>query len=178
MKWEISTRIFFEKICYFYGQYQYLYKEPWTLKPLYLSLPEFTWIYLSLPKFTWRLHPDVSHKSAFGNQEIRQLELWNLAQWEVSSVVPGKVLWRKCIGGLGAKINQQINRHLCEITGGPHSLYLNLPKITLIYLNVPEFTRTYYVPFMLETWEIKTSQDGEKLPWTHQTDVGVSSCFY
>ena len=53
MKWEISTRIFFEKTCYLYGRYQYLYKEPWTLKPLYLSLPEFTWVYLCLPKFPW-----------------------------------------------------------------------------------------------------------------------------
>ena len=52
------------------------------------------------------LHPVVSHKSIFGNLETGQPELWNLAQWEVSSVVPGKVLWRKCIGGLGAKINQ------------------------------------------------------------------------
>ena len=54
-----------------------------------------------------------------GNQEIRQLELWNLAKWEIVLLVPGKVLCRKCIGGLGAKINQLINWHLCEITRGP-----------------------------------------------------------
>ena len=41
-----------------------------------------------------------------GNQETRQLELWNLAQWDILLIVPGKVLWRKCIGGLGAKINR------------------------------------------------------------------------
>ena len=63
------------------------------------------------------LNPVVSHKSVFGNQEIWQLELWNLAQWEVSLVVQGKVLWRKCIGGLGVKIN-----HICEITRGPPPL--------------------------------------------------------
>ena len=40
----------------------------------------------------------------FGNQETRQLELWNLAQWKILPLLPGKVLWRKCIGGLGAKI--------------------------------------------------------------------------
>ena len=55
------------------------------------------------------LHSVVSHNSVFGNQEIRQLELWNFARWEVLSVVPRKILWRMCIGGLGAKINQQIN---------------------------------------------------------------------
>ena len=64
----------------------------------------------------------VSHKSYFGNQEIRQLEPWNLAQWEILSLVPGEILWRMCIGGLGAKKNQLINRHLCEITRGPPSL--------------------------------------------------------
>ena len=55
------------------------------------------------------LHSVVSHKSFFGNQEIRQLELWNFSKWEVLLVVSGKVLWRMCIQGLGAKINQQIN---------------------------------------------------------------------
>ena len=40
----------------------------------------------------------------FGNQEIRQLELWNLTQQDILLLVPGKVLWRNCIGGLGAKI--------------------------------------------------------------------------
>ena len=44
----------------------------------------------------------------FGNQETRQLELWNLAQWEILLIVPGKVLWRKCIGGLGGKINRAL----------------------------------------------------------------------
>ena len=39
----------------------------------------------------------------FGNHETRQLELWNLAQWDILSIVPGK-----CIGGLGAKINQAL----------------------------------------------------------------------
>ena len=72
----------------------------------------------------WRggLPSVVSHKSDFGNQEITQLELWNLEQWDILSLVPGKLLWRKCIRGLGAKINQLINRHLCEITGGPPPL--------------------------------------------------------
>ena len=32
----------------------------------------------------------------------------------------------KCIGGLGAKINQLINRHLCEITRGPPPLYRDI----------------------------------------------------
>ena len=72
--------------------------------------------------YNWKprggLHCDVSHKSDFGNQLIRQLELWNLAQWEILPLVPGKVLWRKCRGGLIAKINQLINRHLCEIFVG------------------------------------------------------------
>ena len=44
----------------------------------------------------------------FGNQEIRQLELWNLAQRKILSLVPGKVLWRKCRGGLGAKITRAL----------------------------------------------------------------------
>ena len=48
--------------------------------------------------------------------------MWNLAHWEILSQVPGKVLWRKCIGGLGAKIYQLNNRHLCEITRGPPPL--------------------------------------------------------
>ena len=68
------------------------------------------------------LHSVVSHKSIFWNQEIRQPELWNLAQWEVLWLVPEQVLWRKCIGGLGVKINQLNNQHLCEITGGPPPL--------------------------------------------------------
>jgi hypothetical protein len=48
------------------------------------------------------------HDLIFGNQEIRQAELWNFAQWDILSLVPGKVLWRKCIGGLGAKINRAL----------------------------------------------------------------------
>ena len=55
------------------------------------------------------LHSVISLKSVFGNQEIGQLELWKFAQGEVLSVVPGKVLLGMCRGGLGAKINQQIN---------------------------------------------------------------------
>jgi hypothetical protein len=43
-----------------------------------------------------------------GNQEIKQLELWNLAQQKILSLVPEKVLWRKCIGGLRAKINRAL----------------------------------------------------------------------
>ena len=39
--------------------------------------------------------------------------------------MPGKVLRRKCLGGLGAKINQLIKRHLCEITRGPPPLILS-----------------------------------------------------
>ena len=50
----------------------------------------------------------------FGNQETRQLELWNLAQWEILSIVPGKVLWRKFIGGLGAKINWALMLNHCR----------------------------------------------------------------
>ena len=42
----------------------------------------------------------------FGNQEIRQPEPWNFARWEILLLVPGKVLWQKCIGGLGAEINR------------------------------------------------------------------------
>ena len=48
-------------------------------------------------------------KPNFWQSETRQLELWNFAQWEILSIVPGKVLWRMCIGGLGTKIKQQIN---------------------------------------------------------------------
>ena len=44
----------------------------------------------------------------FGNEEIRQLELWNLAQQEILLLVPGEVLWRKCIGGLCAKITEAL----------------------------------------------------------------------
>ena len=51
-------------------------------------------------------------KLIFGNQEIRQLGLCNSEWWEILGLVLGKVLWRKYIGGHGAKIN----RHLCEIT--------------------------------------------------------------
>ena len=107
---------------------------------IYLNLPEFSWIYPNLSEFTWRegLPFVVSHKSDLGNLEIRQLGLWKLAQWEILSLVPGKVLWTKCIGGLGAKINQLINRYLCEITGGPPPLYLNIPKFIWIYLNLPK----------------------------------------
>ena len=49
----------------------------------------------------------------FGNQELGQLELWNLAQQEILSIVPGKVLWRKCIVGLSAKIYRALmwNNH-------------------------------------------------------------------
>ena len=42
----------------------------------------------------------------FGKQETTQGELWNLAQWEFFLIVPGKVLWRNCIRGLGAKIEK------------------------------------------------------------------------
>ena len=78
------------------------------------------------------LHSVFSHKSDFGNQEIRQLELWNLAQWKILSLVPGKVLWRRSIGGLGDKINQLINQHLCEITRGPPPLALsNMMKLVI-----------------------------------------------
>jgi len=42
----------------------------------------------------------------FSNQEIRQPEPWNFARWEILLLVPGKVLWQKCIGGLGAEINR------------------------------------------------------------------------
>ena len=31
-----------------------------------------------------------------------------MAQWEILSIVPGKILWRKFIGGLGAKINRAL----------------------------------------------------------------------
>ena len=98
----------------------------------------FSFLDLSLLELGVRggLHPVVSHKSVFGNQEIRQLELWNLAQWEISSVVPGKVLWRKCIGGLGAKINQQINQHLCEITRGPPPLDKTLQHCLILQFRV------------------------------------------
>ena len=50
----------------------------------------------------------------FGNEETRQLELWNLAQWEILLIVPGNVLWRKCIGGLGAKINRAFMWNHCR----------------------------------------------------------------
>ena len=79
----------------------------------------FSSYYFHLQRSLGKLRSVVSHKSDFGNQDLRQLEPWNLAQWEILSLVPGKVLWRKCIGGLGAKINQLINQNLCEITGGP-----------------------------------------------------------
>ena len=49
-----------------------------------------------------------------GNQETRQLELWNLAQWEIFLIVPGKVLWRKCIWGLGAKTNRALMWNHCR----------------------------------------------------------------
>ena len=48
------------------------------------------------------------HDLIFGNQETRQLDLWKLAQWKILSIVPGKILWRKCIGGLDAKINRAL----------------------------------------------------------------------
>ena len=67
----------------------------------------------------------VSHKSDFGNQEIRQLDPWNLARWEILLIVSGKLLRRKFIGGLGAKIIQLITRHLCEITRGLPPLHLD-----------------------------------------------------
>ena len=62
----------------------------------------------------------------FGNQETRQLELWNLAQWEILLIVPGKVLWRKCIGGLGAKINRALMKNHCRFPS-PYSKYLLIP---------------------------------------------------
>ena len=75
----------------------------------------------------------------FGNQETRQLELWNMAQWEILSIVPGKVLWRKCIGALLPRLTG----HFCEITvckspshrnlsaHGQHSSPLPLERHTL-----------------------------------------------
>ena len=53
------------------------------------------------------------------NQETRQLELWNLAQWDIFSIVPGKVLWRKCREGLGAKINRALMWNHC-ISASPY----------------------------------------------------------
>ena len=90
----------------------------------------------------------VWHKSDFGNQEIRQLEPWNLAQWEIVSLVPGNVLWRKCIGGLGAKINQLINRHLCEITRGPPPLTLHLHHTHIQTALLPSITPTHPLPYL------------------------------
>ena len=51
--------------------------------------------------------------------------LWNLAQREVLTLVPGKVLLRKFIEDLDTKINQQTNQNLCEITRGPPPQILN-----------------------------------------------------
>ena len=50
----------------------------------------------------------------FGNQETRQLELRIWAQLEILSIVAGKVFWRKCIGGLGAKINGALMWNHCR----------------------------------------------------------------
>ena len=47
------------------------------------------------------------------HQEIRQPVPWNFERWEILLLVPGKVLWQKCIGGIGAKIDQD----LCQTTG-------------------------------------------------------------
>ena len=48
----------------------------------------------------------------------------------------GKVLWRKYIGGLGANINQLINRHLFEITRGPLPLHGFGHKLEVVFLRV------------------------------------------
>ena len=64
----------------------------------------------------------------FGNQETRQLELWNLAQWEILLIVPGKVFWRKCIGGLGANINRALMWNHCR---SPSPSALIFQKLTL-----------------------------------------------
>ena len=52
-----------------------------------------------------------------------------MAQREILLLVPGKVLLRKCIKGLGTKINQEINRNLCEVNRGPPSFWIILAKI-------------------------------------------------
>ena len=66
---------------------------------------------LSKAKF-WQKNVDSQiarlHDLIFGNLEIRQLELWNFEQWEILLLVPGKVLWRRSIGCLGAKINRAL----------------------------------------------------------------------
>jgi hypothetical protein len=57
--------------------------------------------------------------------EIGQLELWNFAQWEVLSVVPGKVL-------LVSRLTSRLPWHLCEITRGPPPLLFAASMLHLI----------------------------------------------
>ena len=64
----------------------------------------------------------IKHKKKFwqsGNKTARAVK-HGTVRGLIGSAKKG--LWRTCIGGLGAKINQQSNRHLCEITRGPPPL--------------------------------------------------------
>ena len=61
------------------------------------------------------LHPVVSHKSVCGNQELRQLELWNLAKLEVLLVVRGKVSTKSII------FDSACSKRTCQ--ANPYSYY-------------------------------------------------------
>ena len=66
------------------------------------------------------LHCVVSHNVNFVGQKIRQLELWNLAQWEICSLVPGTVLWKKLV-------RRPMYRDLIDLLVGTYVTSLKAP---------------------------------------------------
>ena len=69
------------------------------------------------------LHCVVLPNLNFRNQEIRQPELWNLAQWEIVLLAPGKVLWQKDFEPSVPRHDRFDSQNLCEITEGPPPLH-------------------------------------------------------